>query len=209
MFERTNEILREKNIMESFEVQFAVYRNYSSGPQKIFLASPWATEPSEIRTFMNTIHPDGGQGNEAVEIGLNYAVKSHNEKPLTQVLLIGDMPPNTSFEVSLKRADINWRGTPYETPTYYRDEVVLLKEKCVPVHCFYLKPTAKSVFEWIANETGGSSSSLNIDSPQGAESLTRVVIGHLLTAGRSAEIGQELLSAYEAKYGFSGHVSDP
>jgi hypothetical protein len=208
MFERTNEILREKNIMESFEVQFAVYRNYSSGPQKIFLASPWATEPSEIRTFMNTIHPDGGQGNEAVEIGLNYAVKEDSdEKPLTQVLLIGDMRPNTKEEVATKRTGINWRGTPYETPTFYRDEVARLKAKGIPVHTFYLQPSAKAVFEWIAAETGGKSSFLNIDTPLGAEVLTGVVTRQILTAGRSAEISQELISAYEAKYGFSGHVS--
>jgi hypothetical protein len=51
---------------------------------------------------MSTITSSGGQGNEAVEIGLWHANNlANNEEAggLSQVFLIGDYPPNTQAEV--------------------------------------------------------------------------------------------------------------
>ena len=47
---------------------------------------------------MDSITASGGMGNEAVEIGLQHAVREAEycgSIPLRQVYLIGDMPPNT------------------------------------------------------------------------------------------------------------------
>jgi uncharacterized protein (DUF1330 family) len=210
MFERAFQILKSNNIKTPFEVQFAVYRNYSSGPSKIFLASPWATNASDIRTFMNTIHPNGGQGNEAVEIALNYANRAHTQDPLTQVLLIGDMPPNTRDEVTIKRqgASFNWSTSLYARSTYYVDEVRKLKANRVPVHSFYLTNHAASAFQEIAAETKGTSTFLDLDKENGAEILTAVVARTILAAaGKNKDVREKLLSDYDRTYGFSGYVA--
>ncbi|CAF5016018.1 unnamed protein product, partial [Rotaria sp. Silwood1] len=99
MFERTIEILRDDNIIEdSFQIQFVVYRNYNSTEDKILQYSPWETRADNLRTFMNTINVEGGDGNEAIEIGLWHANNENTREKITQVILIGDAPPNTKDE---------------------------------------------------------------------------------------------------------------
>jgi len=52
---------------------------------------------------MSIINTDGGWDNEAIEIGLWHANKEHERKPITQVILIDDAPPNNYGEVHVKR----------------------------------------------------------------------------------------------------------
>jgi hypothetical protein len=54
---------------------------------------------------MDTIRPEGGWGNEAVEIGLQYANREYDKDPLQQVILIGDAQANAEAEVRNKRLD--------------------------------------------------------------------------------------------------------
>ena len=150
----------EKNEIDRncFEAQLCAYRNYSSGPSKILEASPWSTEPTTLKTFMSGIQSSGGQGNEAIEIGLwhvNY--EGSKGEGVTQAILIGDMPPNTQEEVHTKRGSQDWSQTPYATPTFFRDEVNALshREPPIPVHSFYVKSQAQEKFAEIATATGG------------------------------------------------------
>jgi hypothetical protein len=152
---------------------------------------------------MNTIGPEGGAGNEAIEIGLWHAV-TETEMPdsISQVILIGDAPANSQNEVTQKRASFGenyWKGTRFAQPTYYATELKKLKDKKIPIHTFYLTPSAKTNFEEIARETSGRCEALNIHSAQGAESLTNFVTEEVLrkTAGDQGNAAVEL---YRKKY---------
>ena len=75
MYERSGKILEENGLEPSLNmIQYAVYRNYSSGPTYILEHSPWESKPSNLRAYLDKINVSGGMGNEAVEIGLQHAV---------------------------------------------------------------------------------------------------------------------------------------
>ncbi|CAF4513141.1 unnamed protein product, partial [Rotaria sp. Silwood2] len=99
MFERVSKILEEHQISsDSFQIQFVVYRNYNSSHEKILQSSSWETKPQNLRTFVSTIEVEGGWANEAIEIGLWHANQENEKENITQVILIGDAPPNTRDE---------------------------------------------------------------------------------------------------------------
>ena len=166
MFERAGLILREQGICEkSFQMQFVVYRNYSSGPELILQSSSWESDPKKLRAFMARIQPSGGQGNEAIEIGLWHAAnEAYLESSISQVILIGDAPANTDQEVKTKRSSRNWKNTPYEQPTIWIKEIEKLKACKKPVHAFFINKSAESNFFKIALETDGRSEALDIQS---------------------------------------------
>ena len=185
MFERASTVLLKKGLpSDAFQMQFAIYRNYNSEENKILQVSSWNTKASNLRAFMNTIGPDGGWGNEAIEIGLWHAV-NESEMPdsISQVILIGDAPANSQNEVAQKRASSGenyWKTTKFAKPTYYASELKKLKDKKIPVHAFYLTPGAKNNFEEIARATSGRCEQLNIHSDKGAELLTDFVTEEVL-----------------------------
>ena len=58
---------------------------------------------------------DGGWGAEAIEIEFFHATR---EKDLSQIILIGDAPPNTFEEVKYKR-NKDWNSSVlYKTPSF-------------------------------------------------------------------------------------------
>lgn len=75
MFDRATQILADfaGGGSDLFEMQFAVYRNYSSGPDLLLEASEWRSNPQDLKDFLGRVNASGGQGNEAVEIGLWHA----------------------------------------------------------------------------------------------------------------------------------------
>ena len=88
----------------------------------------------------------GGEGNEAMEIGLqlaNQEIRGCNETPLSMIIIIGDAAPNTIDEVRIKRekAAISmsnlqyWDATKYAQSTYWEKEMQEIKEAEVPVNC--------------------------------------------------------------------------
>ncbi|CAF4601763.1 unnamed protein product, partial [Rotaria sp. Silwood2] len=185
MFKRASEILEKEGFpTDAFQLQFAVYRNYNCKVNKILEVSSWETKASNLRAFMNTIGPEGGMGEEAIEIGLWYAAKeSETEDGISQVILIGDAPANTKSNVISKRkhfGEAYWQTTRFATPTYYEDELQKLKKKNIKVHAFYLTDYAKENFKKISDETGGSLKELNIYCSTGAESLTHLVTKEIL-----------------------------
>jgi hypothetical protein len=108
-FDQTLKVLEKHGDKGSnFELQFAVYRNYGcgvSGHDSVLAHSPWTTLPAQLAAFLAQIRPAGGQGREAIEIGLCHAVKElalSPDRPITQIILIGDAPPNPVAEVQQK-----------------------------------------------------------------------------------------------------------
>ena len=177
MFQRAYEVLRSKGLAEGvFELQFAVYRNYNSTSHDILQKSTWESKPEHLKAFMDSIHVSGGIFNEAVEIGFAHVNEELLSGDVSQVILIGDMPPNTKAEVDINRKIYNhWGNTKYSVPTYYKDELEKMKLRGVVVHAFYVQPFAKAEFEVIAQMMGGTCSELDINSPQGADILTAIV----------------------------------
>ena len=207
MFERAADILKETRIVEDvFSMQFVVYRNYSSRKEKLLEMSPWESKETNLRVFMSTIGPEGGMGNEAIEIGLWYAVQqSETEDSIDQVILIGDAPANTREEVFQKRQKLGegyWQTTEFRTPTFYKDELKKLKNKNIPVHTFYLTQGASSSFKKIAEETKGRCERLDINSPMGAELLTKFVTEEVLRKAAGSQ-GDAAVERYRQKHRIS------
>ena len=217
MFEDGHKLLREDKTASPFEMQLAVYRNYSSragcledgnAVDSILQASPWNSKPEGLQAFMKTVRPAGGQGNEAIEMGFWHVnqeierAKQAMTDPVTQVILIADMPPNSRAEVISKR---NGRGEQYWSrmcpPTYWEDELTRMKGPdgvAIPVHSFYVHSAAKSAFEDIARRTGGRTGPLDIAGTEGAAMLQNLVMSEVLRVAG----GDELVRKYRAMKGF-------
>ncbi|CAF1341009.1 unnamed protein product [Rotaria sp. Silwood1] len=204
MFERASAILKEQNIKsDSFQLQFVVYRNYNSKEDKILQSSPWETKPDNLRAFMNTIEVEGGWNNEAIEIGLWHANQENERENITQVILIGDAPPNTKDEVKEKRngfKETYWKGTKFSKPTYYQDELDKLKAHSIPVHAFFVEQRAETVFKQIAQQTGGRGEMLDINSSSGSQMLTDLVTEEILRNVGGTTKGNALVEAYRNRY---------
>lgn len=207
MFERVLEILKEKGIQKGFEMMFVAYRNYNAPEEKLMEHSAWESDPSNLRSFLSTITASYGIDNEAIEIGL-WKVNQELEKgDIAQVILIGDVPPNTNDGVRAgrcRKSESYWRNTNnYANPVYFESELQKIISKGIPVHAFDVHVNAISSFRQIAKATGGQSDSLDIDSPEGAERLMQVVAERILdNLG-----GSSLVDSYRSKYGVKGHTA--
>ena len=137
------------------------------------------------------------RGNEAIEIGLWHA---NQEKDLSQVVLVGDAPPNTREEVLSKRSNYHfWKNSRFPE-TYYINELETLKAKNIPVHAFYVAENAKTSFQEIATFTNGKSEKLDIASIKGSEILTNLVNIEILRNIGGAHQGNDLVKAYKTKF---------
>ncbi|ETO33244.1 hypothetical protein RFI_03865 [Reticulomyxa filosa] len=180
MFERIAIVLKGPN---SFEMQFVVYRNYNAPADMLLQTSPWESKPKNLRTFMETVEPEYGWGNEAIEVGLAHVNREHEKATISQVILIGDAPANTKEEVTQKRGNsshkapfppISLKTTLFSTPTYYEDELNILKDKKINVHAFFVDMRAKQNFEEIARASNGRCEKLEINSEKGSDQLTNL-----------------------------------
>ena len=201
MFERVTHVLDKNNINKSFQLKIAVYRNYNSPEDKILEESTWEFKPQNLVHFLKAIKVEGGDGNEAIEIGLFQA---NQETDLSQVILIGDAPANTKEEVTSKRAKSYnnvWENSlRYNKPTHYKKEMNLLKENGIKVHSFYVAERAKDNFEEISSFTGGNCKCLDINSSKGSEDLMNLVNVEILNNIG----GNDLVHSYNQIY----HLQD-
>ncbi|CAF0744473.1 unnamed protein product [Adineta steineri] len=204
MFQRASGILKDHDIKaDSFQIQFIVYRNYNSTEDKILQSSPWEIKPDNLRAYMNTIKVEGGWGNEAIEIGLWHANKENERENITQVILIGDAPPNTKVEVEKKRAELGenyWQQTKFAQSTYYEDELAKLISNNIPVHAFYVEQSAEATFRAIATKTKGRCEMLDINSSLGSKMLTDLVTEEILRSIGGTTRGNALVDAYRKKF---------
>ena len=206
MFERAHAVLEDEGYTDAFEMQFAVYRNYNAGSM-ILEHSTWERKPENLRKFMGGIKAAYGLGNEAIEIGLCHVNREIKAGTVSQVILIGDMPPNTREEVRAGRAAYSFRSDEYPEETYYEDELQHIIEAEVPVHAFYVNQYAMMAFKDIAARTTGSTGALDITSHKGADMLTSLVTLRILEnvnkfAGGGATGEKRLKESYHSRYGF-------
>lgn len=195
MFKLAYEVLSRHGIESCFQIQFVLFRNYSSGPL-LLEASPWDSEPELLCEWLNThAQVAGGQGNEAIEVALDHI--NRQDVAVTQAILIGDAPPNTDSEVISKRGShpiSYWETTPHCNEVFLADQLSKIADNNIPIHCFYVvdQPRTVTAFDAIATATGGSSGLLDIHSDAGCdqlmELLTKKVISDIGT--RDANVGQ-------------------
>jgi uncharacterized membrane protein YgcG len=218
MLTRIAGLLVEQRVTCGFEVQFVVYRNYNS-LKKIVQASGWASDPETLFEFIDATHVDGGWGNEAIEMGLWHVNQEIAKKSaVSQVILIGDMPPNSKQEVQHKRESVESEGmkggsyweqkTPFVDETFYKTELEKIAQQGIPIHARYLQKDAKKAFEEMASRTGGTAGALDIDRAEGAEQLTGIFAASILKniQDRKALAGQgttDLYQAYLNKFPFA------
>ena len=207
MFERASLILTEHGIpTDSFQMQFAVYRDYDCMKDGILQYSPWETKPENLRKFMETVSAHGGGDyEEAIEIALWHANNEHEKSEVSQVLLIGDAPSKKKNQISAYRktygGEAYWLNSEFKASTHYLNEVAKLKAKNIPVHAFYLDNGAKLNFEEISAATGGKSEFLKINSAAGSDRLTNLVTEKILNSvGQARGKGDELVQAYRKKF---------
>ncbi|ETO12035.1 hypothetical protein RFI_25340 [Reticulomyxa filosa] len=207
MFSRIAQILEDKGASSNgFEMQFVVYRNYNAPEDMILQVSPWEVKPDNLRNFMEMIESDYGMGNEAIEVGLAYVNRESSKLPVSQIILIGDSPANTQYEVTEKRQKIRgeqyWKNTAlFSKPTYYENELQLLKQNHIIVHAYFVDDEAETNFKEIADATGGRCEKLDINSPKGSTQLTDLVAEEVLR-NAGGDKGDELVKAYRAKFCF-------
>lgn len=206
MFERIGKVLDKHGLTTVVLMQFAVYRNYSSGAEYLLQYSSWESMPHVLNSYINSIGTNGGQGNEAVEIGLAHALEEHSKEEIDQVILIGDMPPNTNDEVNSNRAshcngEAYWQQYDKFKKAVYVDELLpAIKAKGFPVHGFYVDSSARASFERISIQTGGTSQFLDVNSDTGADDLTDCVSQFVLKSAGGNQLGQLLVDEYKKMF---------
>ncbi|CAG9315953.1 unnamed protein product [Blepharisma stoltei] len=199
MFSRVCAVLSKKGVSsECFQLQYCVYRNYSSNEDKILQVSPWTNKPDILERFMENVRPEGGQGNEAIEVGLWHINKISQNDKISQVILIGDCPPNTIDNIAEKRGARSsyWNSSKFSSVEYYERELAKIISKQIPINAFYVDNCAKVKFEEIARLTKGQSGFLDINSSSGADRLTDLVSTEVLR--KSA--GEDAVKLYREMY---------
>jgi hypothetical protein len=208
--------LKSKKLGGAFEILIGFYRNYSS-KKRLFQHSPWVNDPSKLTEFLSIVECEGGQGFEAVEVGLQFVnsldFKENAPENVTQVILIGDAPPNTPTEVTQKRAAaaFDWSKTQFSVATTVDAEVFKLQIKKIPVHAFYVPinfsdgsfevwEPCKQRFTEIAVATGGTSGQLDINSSDGAQHLKDLVCKKVLSDIGGKRGGLSLAAELETEY---------
>lgn len=91
-FERTYAVLDKEEVKANVEVKIMIYRNYNSPAELIIAGTAFENTPVKLREFLNKVGPDGGWGNEALEVLFQ---RLNREDKLDQVIIIGDAAPNT------------------------------------------------------------------------------------------------------------------
>jgi len=196
MFERMHSVIEAKGGTATLEIQFACYRNYDCSLEMLLQVSPWETNPDNLRKFMDSISAYGGtHWEEAIEIALFHAVSEHDARPIDQVILIGDAAPNTREQVAAGRARAPYLvQSRFKVPTFYTEQLAELRKRGIPVHAYFVYPSARESFRGISSlaAPGGRSEELLINSPQGHEQLTNLIAEEILRKVG----GDELVSDY-------------
>ena len=70
-----------------------IYRNYNSHPNNLLSCTAFESRPENLNTFMTSVSPLDGWGNEAIEVA--FQAINNEPEPISQVILIGDAGYNT------------------------------------------------------------------------------------------------------------------
>ena len=216
MFERVRDILVDngKN-PKSFQIQFISYKSYNA-KEDLLMVSSWSSDPNELKSFLSIIDASFGQGDEALEVGLQHCNRLIEERgdEISCVIVIGDAPPTkTKAKVRQRRDAVSqqeqfaltrvikkkdyWSNHDFaKIETYYKDETIRLANNGVQIHTCYVKELAKNSFEWIAQKSGGQCEYLDVNNDKGAKLLTDMVSIKVLNSCG----GDKLVKQYEKKY---------
>lgn len=205
MFDRASQVLKDSSMKQkNFAMQFVAYRNYNSKEDKLLQSSTWESKPEDLRAFLKTVRAEGGWGNEAIEVGFWHVNQEAERSTVSQVILIGDAPANSTQEVSSKRGNFGesyWRGTKFARPTDMTTELKQLQQKGIPVHAFFVANRAKQCFQKIAKTSSGRTEFLDINSSSGADTLTNLVTEQVLrNIGGDPIEGEALVKAYRQRF---------
>jgi hypothetical protein len=179
MFSDVETTLEAEGVSGSFELLIGIYRNYNAPPHKLFDHSSWESEPQNLEQFMRDVRPEYGMGNEAIEVGLQFVNNNTSVGNITQVILIGDMPPNTPKEVRDKRSRYNFNGTNFEKSTTSDAELRDLASKNIQVFAYHVSNAARQSFQAMAGATGGECQDLDVRGT-GARKLKEAVVKRVL-----------------------------
>jgi energy-coupling factor transporter ATP-binding protein EcfA2 len=210
MINKAKEILiEEKMDTDVFALQIGVYRNYNATVDALLQCSGWETDPVNLMQFLQGIKADYGLGNEAIEVALQHANNELERKvEVSQVILIGDAPPNSEQEVVDKRAKYSYqdwdKSTKYSNATFWKTELNKLVNAKIPVHAFYVDNYAKSAFETIVEiaKSGNPLSRceyLPVNDEKGATVLTHLITEEILRNVGGAQHGDRLVDIYRTK----------
>ena len=141
MFKRAFAVLGPK--AAGVSMQLGVYRNFNAPDDLRLETTDWESSSEPLFNFLKNVVASYGWGREAVELGVYHAVQQHLVEPISQVIIIGDAPPNTRAESDLKRAEYT-NSSRFPNPVYFDDQRAALMEAGVIVHAFYT-PTASRV----------------------------------------------------------------
>lgn len=182
-------------------LQFAYYRNYNApsgnGTDSLLSFSPFSSDAGQLTRWMNDQQANHGIYNEAVEVGLwhvnNMLAEGHE---IDQVLLIGDMPPNTQAEITDARGRYNYGS---HAARHYQAELGDLVDAGIPVNTFPVSSYAQESFQGIADKTGGECQFWNPKTE--TDKLKNLVIRRIMQAVDKDETGG-LMAAYDKYVGY-------
>ena len=145
MFARAFQVVHEQlnDRSASFEMMMCGYRNYNADESMLLESSSWETAPDRLRQFTAGLSANFGMGHEAIEVGLQHALAEHAKEPIGQIILVGDMPPNTRKEVDRRRehhGESFWAGTKFAQKVYFEDMIRQVHDQGIPVHTFLAHP---------------------------------------------------------------------
>ena len=155
MFDRIAVILQENNIdISKVMMKVGFYRNYNSSKDMIYQESNWETKADNLKTFLKPIDVDGGWGPEAVELGFYHAEK---ESELSQIILIGDAPPNPVNEFNSKRdhQGKDFWNQHFPGLSHHETHLKNLVSRGIQVHSMYLTSYCEGSFKSISNQSKG------------------------------------------------------
>ncbi|ETO03180.1 Helicase conserved domain containing protein [Reticulomyxa filosa] len=141
-------------------------------------------ENNSPNSFEMQFVPRYGDGNEAIEAILAYVNRELETYYISQVILIGDAPPNTQREMKEIRRN---------------NELRQLMSCNILVHAFFICERAEQSFREIARVTNGRCEKLDINSEKGSDQLTNLVSDEVLRNIGGSK-GDTLVDAYKKKF---------
>ncbi|CAL6025624.1 Helicase-related_protein [Hexamita inflata] len=199
IFGNVHSVLKQCNLKDSFEVMFAGYRSYNSSSADLLISSDYESNPNNLQKFLSKVKVGASSpwGNEAIEVGLQFA-NTEYQNGLSQVILIGDIGPNTEEQVTRgrqERGEEYWSSTAFAEPTNYLLEVNQLRTKSVKVHCLFIGNEARECFDEISRGTNGTNEELELN----AEKMTSKVAEKIVKL-IGDKTGKDLLKIYREKF---------
>ena len=214
MFERTTECIRSQgSLAGGVGMQLCVYRNYNATEDLMLQCSDWASSPDDLLVFLDGVAAGYGHGREAVELGFHHALQQHEKAPLSQIIVIGDAPPNTRDNTDKNRRKYAPFLARFPTGVYYDEQIELVREAGIAVHTFYVATNTSRRWRdgFMAMSCGSESKQLDLqvldEHVNGNEHLAAAVTTRILDAfGGGGDKSKQLVQTYVDKYGGFGYV---